>query len=81
MDLTLCERGKGTKAVLPMPSEFYEFTKRAYADYSGGTREQTANRSVLIAAMAAEGFAVNPNEWWHYDFKGWEEYAILDQPI
>ena len=28
--------------------------------------------------MEAEGFTVNPNEWWHFDHRDWEQYAIYD---
>jgi D-alanyl-D-alanine dipeptidase len=28
--------------------------------------------------MEAEGFVVNKNEWWHFDYKDWESYAIYD---
>ena len=26
--------------------------------------------------MEAEGFTVNPEEWWHFDYKDWKSYAI-----
>lgn len=28
--------------------------------------------------MEAEGYTVNRNEWWHFDYKDWENYAIYD---
>jgi D-alanyl-D-alanine dipeptidase len=28
--------------------------------------------------MEHEGFQVNPNEWWHFDYKDWGKYAIYD---
>jgi zinc D-Ala-D-Ala dipeptidase len=28
--------------------------------------------------MEAEGFTVNPSEWWHFDYNGWQDYAIYD---
>jgi D-alanyl-D-alanine dipeptidase len=28
--------------------------------------------------MEAEGFTVNPNEWWHFDYKDWQDHAIYD---
>ena len=28
--------------------------------------------------MEAEGFAVYEPEWWHYDYKDWREYPILN---
>ena len=61
-----------------MPSDFDEFTDRASPDYKGGTAEQTANRDKLRRLMEAEGLTVNANEWWHFDYKDWEQYAIYD---
>jgi D-alanyl-D-alanine dipeptidase len=31
--------------------------------------------------MEREGFFVYPWEWWHFDFKDWREYPILDVPF
>jgi len=28
--------------------------------------------------MEAEGFAVYEPEWWHYDYKDWRQYPILN---
>jgi D-alanyl-D-alanine dipeptidase len=67
-----------TGKALPMPSEYDEFTERASPEYSGGTDEERANRDMLRKLMEAEGFIVNPNEWWHFDYKDWERYAIYD---
>ena len=61
-----------------MPSGFDEFTERASPNYSGGTAEHRANRDKLRHLMESVGFAVNPNEWWHFDYKDWEKYAIYD---
>ena len=63
---------------LPMPSGYDEFTERASPDYKGASPQETANREVLRRMMEAEGFTVNPNEWWHFDYKDWEKYAIYD---
>ena len=67
-----------TGALLPMPSGFDEFSERASPDYTGGTVEERANRDLLRKLMEAEGFIVNANEWWHFDYKDWENYAIYD---
>jgi D-alanyl-D-alanine dipeptidase len=67
-----------TGALLPMPSEYDEFTDRASPNYAGGTEEETRNRELLRKLMEDEGFTVNPNEWWHFDYKNWEDYAIYD---
>ena len=67
-----------TGKLVPMPSGFDEFTERASPDYKGGSDEERANRDLLRKLMEAEGFTVNPNEWWHFDYKDWESYAIYD---
>jgi zinc D-Ala-D-Ala dipeptidase len=28
--------------------------------------------------MEKHGFKVNSSEWWHYDFKGWKNFEVLD---
>ena len=76
VDLSIFELETGR--LLPMPSGFDEFTDRASPDYEGGTSEERANRDKLRHLMEAEGFTVNPNEWWHFDFNGWEQYEISD---
>lgn len=70
-----------TGKTIPMPSAYDEFTDRASPDYTGGTDEERANRDKLRRLMEAEGFTVNPDEWWHFDLVGWEEYAIYDIPF
>jgi len=67
-----------TGRYLDMPGAYDEFTERAHADFAGGTTRQRANRDLLIAAMKAEGFEVLDVEWWHFDFRDWREYPILD---
>lgn len=67
-----------TGRLIEMPSEFDEFTERASPDYTGGNEKQRANRDMLRRMMEAEGFTVNPNEWWHFDYKDWGKYAIYD---
>jgi D-alanyl-D-alanine dipeptidase len=67
-----------TGKLVPMPSGYDEFTERASPDYAGGTDEERRNRDKLRHLMEAAGFAVNSNEWWHFDFKDWAEYAIYD---
>ena len=79
IDIGIYDRKTG-KAI-PMPSGYDEFTERASPDYAGGTDEERANRDKLRKMMEAEGFTVNANEWWHFDFNGWQDYAIYDIPF
>ncbi len=74
VDLTLINLKTGKP--VPMPSLYDEMSGRAYADYTGGTETERANRDLLRSAMEEEGFAVYEFEWWHYDYKDWQLYKI-----
>ena len=76
VDLTLYELASGK--VVQMPGDYDEMTPRSYPDYTGGTAEQRARRDLLRKAMETHGFTVEPNEWWHFNFKDWKEYPILE---
>ena len=67
-----------TKEIVTMPSGYDEMTERSHINYAGGTPEQRRVRDMLRAAMEAEGFAVYEPEWWHYDYKDWRQYPILN---
>ena len=74
VDLTLYDLKTGK--TIEMPSTYDESTDRAYAWYPGGTELQHWHRALLRRAMEAEGFSVNPNEWWHFDYKDSRFYRI-----
>ncbi len=76
VDLTIYNLRTGQP--VPMPSGYDEFTERASPDYTGGTDEERSNRDLLRKLMEDKGFTVNANEWWHFDYKNWEDYAIYD---
>lgn len=76
VDLTLFDLKTGQP--LKMPSDYDDFSERAHPNYQGGTAEERRNRDLLRAAMESEGFTVYENEWWHFDYKDWKRYAILD---
>jgi D-alanyl-D-alanine dipeptidase len=76
VDLSLYDMKTGKE--IPMPSEYDEMTDRAYPEYTGGTPEQTRLRDLLKEKMEAQGFKVFSIEWWHFDYKDWREYPILD---
>ena len=79
VDVTLFDRGRGEQVV--MPSAYDDFSERAYPTYAGGDAAARAHRDRLRAAMEREGFFVHPSEWWHFDYKDWAEYPILDVPF
>ncbi len=76
VDLTLYDRKTGKP--VSMVSGYDEFSDRAYADYWGGTSLQRWHRDLLRKAMFAEGFTVYEAEWWHFDYKDWHKYPILN---
>lgn len=78
VDVTLIDR-RGRE--LPMPGDFDDFTGRAHRDYHGGTAEQRRNREILERAMKRRGFIPYPDEWWHFDLEGWENYPVFDIPL
>jgi len=79
VDLTLYELESGRPTV--MVGGYDEFSYRSFPDYPGGTSLQRWQRELLRHAMEDEGFTVNINEWWHFDFKDWRSYPILNIPF
>ena len=76
VDLTLYDLSTGREVA--MPSAYDEMSERAYPTYAAGSAEARARRDLLRDAMQREGFFVYPFEWWHFDFKDWTSYPILD---
>ena len=76
VDLSLYDLKTGKE--VRMPSGYDEMTDRAYADYPGGTADERARRALLREVMEKQGFKVNPEEWWHFDYKDWKQYPILN---
>ena len=79
VDLTLYDLK--TNQPVEMVSTYDETTDRAYPDYPGGTSLQRWLRDLLRAAMEAEGFTVFEAEWWHFDYKDWQQYRIGTVPF
>ncbi|MBL9124603.1 MAG: serine hydrolase [Planctomycetaceae bacterium] len=79
VDLTLYELQSGAPVV--MTGGYDEFSPRSFPDYPGGTARQRWHRELLREAMEAEGFRVYEFEWWHFDFRDWKSYPILNVPF
>jgi D-alanyl-D-alanine dipeptidase len=77
VDLALYDLASG--APVPMPGSYDEFSHRSYSDYPGGTARQRWHRDLLRKVMEAEGFTVNPGEWWHFDYRDWRQYGIQNE--
>ena len=74
-------QGLATGKEVTMPSAYDEFSDRAFPDYKGGSTPSRMLRDLLRSAMEAQGFTVLKEEWWHFDYKDWRQYRILDVPF
>jgi D-alanyl-D-alanine dipeptidase len=79
VDLTLHDLASGL--LLEMPSEFDDFSERAHRDFMAASPMAIANRARLQRYLEAEGFTGLSNEWWHFDFNGWENFPVMDVPF
>ena len=78
VDLTLVD-GNGYE--LMMPTAYDDFSPRAAHASTDVSRQQAANRAKLREVMERHGFDPLPSEWWHYDFRGWERFELMDVPL
>lgn len=74
VDLSLHKAG----AEVVMPSPYDDFTPAAYRSNTSAPPEALAASRMLEEWMVAEGFVPLANEWWHYDWKDWRDYPIMD---
>lgn len=79
IDLSLINLKTGRE--VPMPTPYDSFEKAAAPDFPGLAPATKKNRDFLIKTMEANGFRVMYNEWWHFDFHGWENYELMDIPF
>lgn len=79
VDLTLIDLKTGKE--LPMPTPYDSFAPEAAPHFENLPAEVIKNRDFLIATMQANGFKVIYNEWWHFDFNGWQNYDLMDIPF
>lgn len=79
VDLTIIDLKTGKE--LEMPTAYDSFAKEASPTYQDIFPIQKKNRDFLINIMESNGFKVIKNEWWHYDFRGWEKFPLMDIPF
>lgn len=76
VDLSLYDLASGRP--IEFVSGYDEFTARAYRDYPGGTSLERWHRDLLRRAMEAEGYRSETTEWWHFDWRDWARYPVLN---
>ena len=79
VDLTLYEIS--SSQAVEMTGLYDEMSPRSFPTFPGGTSLQRWHRDLLRRAMESEGFTVNEDEWWHFDYKDWKLYPILNVPF
>ncbi|PWS27863.1 D-alanyl-D-alanine dipeptidase [Pedobacter yonginense] len=79
IDLTIINLKTGKDVVMATPYD--SFSDAAAAHYMPVSIEVKKNRDFLIASMQKYNFTVLDNEWWHFDYNGWENYALMDIPF
>lgn len=76
IDMTLVDLKTG--AELKMPTGYDAFVREARPTHPVKDPEIRKNRDLLISVMSKYGFRVNSAEWWHFDFRGYQAYEVLD---
>ena len=79
VDLTLIDLKTGKEVAMATPYD--SFSAAAAANYEPVSAEVKKNRDLLIATMKKYQLNVLDNEWWHYDFSGWQQYDLMDIPF
>lgn len=76
LDLTLIHLKTGKE--LKMPTPFDTTKETSWADAPVKNKKVLRNRELLKTVMQKHGFTVEPSEWWHYNFVGWQDYPLMD---
>jgi CubicO group peptidase (beta-lactamase class C family)/D-alanyl-D-alanine dipeptidase len=76
VDLTLYDLKTGKP--IQLTGGYDEMSDRSYPEYPGGTSLQRWHRELLRGAMETQDFTVYEAEWWHFDYKDWRKYPILN---
>jgi D-alanyl-D-alanine dipeptidase len=66
---------------LDMGTPYDDFTERASFASKDVSEKAYANRKLLRETMIQFGFDPMETEWWHFDFKDWNKFGILDMGI
>lgn len=64
-----------------MPTEFDDFSKKAHRNYRRLPAAAIRHRTILEQAMVKQGFIPMKTEWWHFDYRGYENKPNLDIPF
>jgi D-alanyl-D-alanine dipeptidase/esterase/lipase len=67
-----------TREELKMPTVYDAPVKESWPTASVSDPVIHKNRETLISVMERNGFKVYSTEWWHFDFVGWQKFAVMN---
>ena len=76
VDVSLFNLATGEE--VQMPSGYCQKIEATNTNYQDLPDNVLENREILIQVMQQHGFRVNPNQWWHFDFMGWQAFELMD---
>ncbi len=76
IDVTLIDLKTGKE--LDMGTDFDDFSEKAHRNYQDIAEIVRQNRLLLETIMHKHGFIGWHAEWWHFDYKDWENYPVRD---
>lgn len=79
VDMTLIDLKTGRE--IEMPTPYDSFTRQAHSAYPDLSEKVLRHRDILQKVMLKNGFQIYPDEWWHFDFVGWEKYSVMNIPF
>jgi D-alanyl-D-alanine dipeptidase len=78
VDLTLVDV---TGKEIDMGTPYDDFSEKSHIDYKQFSTNVLTYREILRSTMKKFGFEAMSYEWWHFDFKGWNNFPIIDIEI
>ncbi|PZV79698.1 D-alanyl-D-alanine dipeptidase [Algoriphagus aquaeductus] len=80
IDLTLIDLNTGKE--LKMPTPFDALVYASHPEFKKLPEDVLQNRELLKSVMKKHGFAVDPVEWWHYNYlDASRTFELMDIPI
>lgn len=79
VSVSLCDAKTGEEIV--MITALDEPSPRALSKFQGGGELERYRRDLLRFFMQCEGFGGVEHEWWHFDYKDFDKYRLLNIPF
>ena len=67
-----------TRQELKMPTAYDAPVKESWPTAPVSDPVVRKNRDIIISVMERNGFKVYTTEWWHFDYVGWDKFAVMN---